>query len=318
MQWADGLDRARPDACRCSSSWPASSCCSWSCWPGSRTARAGATRPATPLLGALLVTAELVLVCAVGCVIGGRLVGLSWPALVWILAPVVLTRYFIAGGSPLTDFGTVFRRRCCRTRSASRRPRRSRPGCLLLASAWLSLAPAARSLLGDSARERRRVRRPAPRRCSTRSCGPRCSHRRSRCSFARRGRAALARPRRAAAGARRRSRSSATCPESIPAGTGSGRNLDQFREYSWSRRVLEYLPLAGFVGLAIRHRPAAAFFGWLLLTAIRLPVRPRADARPADAAFVPGYATYALLTASIVLLVPSRRPATAASPEPTT
>ena len=26
----------------------------------------------------------------------------------WILAPVVLLRYFVSGGSPLTDFGTVF------------------------------------------------------------------------------------------------------------------------------------------------------------------------------------------------------------------
>ena len=47
-----------------------------------------------------------------------------------------------------------------------------------------------------------------------------------------------------------------------------GQSLDLFREYSWSRRVLEYLPLAGLIGLAIRHRPAAAFFGWLLLSVV--------------------------------------------------
>ena len=41
---------------------------------------------------------------------------------------------------------------------------------------------------------------------------------------------------------------------------------------------------------------------------------------PLMLALVPGYATYALLTASVILLVPSRRPATvatrAATPEP--
>ena len=94
-----------------------------------------------------------------------------------------------------------------------------------------------------------------------------------------------------------------------------GLNLDQFREYSWSRRVLEYLPLAGFVGLGLRHRPAAAFFGWLLADRDPVHVRPRADTcSQLTLALVPGYATYALLTASIVL--PSRAAAPPRPPRP--
>ena len=63
------------------------------------------------------------------------------------------------------------------------------------------------------------------------------------------------------------------------------------------------------VGLAIRHRPAAAFFGWLLLTVILFTLGRELTLTPLMLALVPGYATYALLTASVVLLVPSRRPA---------
>ena len=93
-----------------------------------------------------------------------------------------------------------------------------------------------------------------------------------------------------------------------------GFNLDRFREFSWSRRVLEYLPLAGLVGLAIRHRPGFAFFGWLLLTVILFPLGRELPLEQLMVTLVPGYAVYALLTASIVLLVPKRRPATAAAP----
>ena len=97
----------------------------------------------------------------------------------------------------------------------------------------------------------------------------------------------------------------------------TGHSLDLFREYSWSRRVLEYLPLAGLIGLAIRHRPAAAFFGWLLLTVILFTLGRDLTLTPLMLALVPGYGTYALLTASVVLLVPSRRPAGAAAPAAT-
>ena len=40
------------------------------------------------------------------------------------------------------------------------------------------------------------------------------------------------------------------------------------REFSWSRRLLEYLPLAGVVGLARRSGAAAAFFGEIGLVAL--------------------------------------------------
>jgi hypothetical protein len=82
--------------------------------------------------------------------------------------------------------------------------------------------------------------------------------------------------------------------------------LDQFREYSWSRRLLEYLPLAGLIGLGRRSFPGAVFFGWLLLTVIVLPLGRPLDLLQLLGAIVPGLAVYALLTACIVFLVPRR------------
>jgi hypothetical protein len=98
-----------------------------------------------------------------------------------------------------------------------------------------------------------------------------------------------------------------------PGWHATGAGLDQFREYSWSRRLLEYLPLAGLVGLALRHRPAAAFFGWLLLTVVVFTLGRGLQLTPLMLALVPGYGAYALLTASVVLLVPARRTAGAAA-----
>jgi len=268
-------------------------------------------------LGVLLVTAELVLVCAVGCVIGGRSVGLV-AGLVWILAPALLTQYFIAGGSPLTDFGAVFRQEVLPYAFGVSAPEAVVAGCLLLASAWLSLAPAARSLAGDLGAGAASGAAAGGAALFHPLLWPAVLAPALALVFARRGRAALA------AGAVALLLGVAALalfryvPGIHPGWHRMGLNLDQFREYSWSRRVLEYLPLAGFVGLALRHRPAAAFFGWLLLTTILFTLGRELTLVELMVALVPGYATYALLTASIVLLVPSRRPATAASPAPTT
>src|SRR5262245_9621699 len=100
------------------------------------------------VLGALLVSVELALLCAVGCTIGGRLLGLV-AALVWIAAPVVLVRYFIAGGAPLVDFGDVYREQVLPYAFGFHSAAAVAAGCLLLTSAWLALAPAARSVAGD-------------------------------------------------------------------------------------------------------------------------------------------------------------------------
>ena len=54
------------------------------------------------------------------------------------------------------------------------------------------------------------------------------------------------------------------------------------------------LPLAGFVaGLALRHGPAAAFFGWLLLTTILFTLGRELTLVELMVALVPGYTTYA-------------------------
>jgi hypothetical protein len=89
-----------------------------------------------------------------------------------------------------------------------------------------------------------------------------------------------------------------------------GLTLDSVREYSWSRRVLEYLPLAGFVGLARRSAPAAAFFGMVLLATVIFPLGRVLDLTGYLLVIVPGLPVYWLLAASIPYLVPRRRTAT--------
>src|SRR4029079_1193553 len=86
-----------------------------------------------------------------------------------------------------------------------------------------------------------------------------------------------------------------------------GQSLDSVREFSWSRRVLEYLPLAGFVGLARRPARAAGFFGILLLALVILPLSRPLGLTGYLLAMVPGAPVYWLLTACIPFLVP--RPA---------
>ena len=84
-------------------------------------------------------------------------------------------------------------------------------------------------------------------------------------------------------------------------------NLLQIREYGWSVRLVEYLPLAGLVGALRRSRLFGCLLGAWLLVAVVLPM---AHARPGGfpvsllRATVPGLPAYLLLTACIVYLVP--------------
>jgi hypothetical protein len=89
----------------------------------------------------------------------------------------------------------------------------------------------------------------------------------------------------------------------------SGRSLDSVREFTWSRRLLEYLPLAGVVGLARRSGPAAAFFAVVLVTTVILPLSRPLDLTAYLLVIVPGMPVYWFLTASIPFLVPRPRPA---------
>ena len=86
-----------------------------------------------------------------------------------------------------------------------------------------------------------------------------------------------------------------------------GQSLDSVREFSWSRRVLEYLPLAGVVGLSRRSAAAAAFFGVVLVALVILPLSRPLGLTGYLLAIVPGVPVYWLLTACIPFLVPRVR-----------
>jgi hypothetical protein len=84
-------------------------------------------------------------------------------------------------------------------------------------------------------------------------------------------------------------------------------NMAGLREYLWSNRVLQWLPLAGAIGLGRRSIPVAAlvggWFGAFALAEGASPNLPVADGSFL-AAFVPALPAYALLAAAIPLLVP--------------
>jgi hypothetical protein len=108
-----------------------------------------------------------------------------------------------------------------------------------------------------------------------------------------------------------------------------GLSLSRIREVGWSIRVVEYLPLAGLVGIGLRRPSALAPFAAAFVAAT---VWPLAHDRgmPANAiAAVPGLPLYAVLAGCVVLLVPaqwrarayasawakpSRRPSTSSTP----
>jgi hypothetical protein len=84
-------------------------------------------------------------------------------------------------------------------------------------------------------------------------------------------------------------------------------NMAGLREYTWSNRVLQWLPIAGTIGLARRSWTAAALFGgWV--GAFVLAEAASAD-RPVKSgafflAFLPALPALAVLVAAIPLLVP--------------
>ncbi len=84
-------------------------------------------------------------------------------------------------------------------------------------------------------------------------------------------------------------------------------NLAGLREYTWSNRVLQWLPLAGTVGLARRSPVAAALAaGWL--AAFVVAEGASAERSVQDGGFflalIPALPAFALLVAAIPLLVP--------------
>jgi hypothetical protein len=250
---------------------------------------------------ALLLAVQVVLVYALILRVASRTAAL-FAGLVLVAGPVVLAkRYFISGGgNPPTDYRIVYRHDVLPT--AFGLPARSGlvAACLLLASAWFVLARTRLPLwatagLGGAAAAAAALVYP-------------------------RAWLALAAPVAAMLVARRLPGLIATLataavglialavfrhvPHVAFGWHQMGQTLDSVREFSWSRRLLEYLPLAGLVGLARRSAPTAAFFGVALLALVILPLSRPIGLTNYLLAIVPGVPVYWLLTACIPFLVP--------------
>ena len=85
-------------------------------------------------------------------------------------------------------------------------------------------------------------------------------------------------------------------------------NMSGLREFTWSARVLQFLPLAGAVAVARRSVPAAGLFlGWLLAYVV---VKGAADVATVESGsywrlIMPGLPAFVLLVAAVPLLVPT-------------
>jgi hypothetical protein len=263
------------------------------------------------LLAAVLLAAQMVLLYAVAHVVAGRTAALG-AGLLFVAAPVILAkRYFISGGgTPPVDYRIVYRHEVLPTAFGLSGRAGLAAACLVLLSAWLVLA-----------------RTPAPAWAAAALSG------------AAAGGAALASPRAwpvlaapaLAALAARRPRAAAAALGTAAAGLvllalfrhvphvplgwhRMGVTTDSIREFAWSRRVLEYLPLAGLVGLARRSAPAGVFFGVALLALVIFPLARPLDLTGYLLAIVPGLPVYWLLAASLPGLVPHARPRRAPAP----
>jgi hypothetical protein len=259
-------------------------------------------------IAALLLAVEVTLLYAVALLIGGRIFALGAP-LLFIVGPVILAkRYFVVGG-PNLDYKTVYRHDVLPTAFGLTARAGIIAACLILAAAWLVLARTRAPLwvtagLGGVAA------------AAAALVDPRVWP-------------AVAAPVVAALWLRR---PTAVGTAAAAAGVGlvalvvfrhaphiplgwhqMGVTSDSVREYSWSRRILEYLPLAGFVGLARRFAPAAAFFGVALLAVVIFPLARPIDLTTYLLAIVPGLPVYWLLAASIPYLVPHARPGVSTS-----
>ena len=85
-------------------------------------------------------------------------------------------------------------------------------------------------------------------------------------------------------------------------------NMAGLREYTWSNRILQWLPLAGAIGLA-RCSPLAALLlaAWFGAFALAYGASPNVGVGDGSlfAALVPAFPAFALLVVSVPLLVPT-------------
>ena len=248
--------------------------------------------------GVALVTAELVLLYVIGHLLGGPLFALL-TGLVWIVAPIIGLRYWVVGGRPAHSFGPIFHEQFLPSAFGFQAAGAVGAGALLLLSGWLVLAPLPRAtLVAAGAGAAAGAAALAHPRMWPALAAPVLAY-----AVARRPRAVLASAV-AALVALAALALFRDVPGIHPGWHTIGTNIDQFREFSWSRRVVEYLPLAGLFGLARRSGVAATFFGWVFVTAVVFTLGRPLDLLPLLGALVPGLPVYALLTASIVFLVP--------------
>jgi hypothetical protein len=231
-------------------------------------------------VAALLLVLQVALLYAVVELLGGFATAVA-AGLVLVLVPVILyKRYLIIGGGG-TDYKTVYRH-------------------LLLASAWLALARTRLPLWSTAAL------------AGAAAGAAALASPHTWLALAAPAAAALAARRPAAAGAAAATAAAGLVALAlfrhvphVPFGWHSmGITLGGIREFTWSRRLLEYLPLAGLIGLARRSAPAAAFFGVTLVALVILPLARNHDVTAYLLSIVPGLPTYMLLAASLGFLVP--------------
>jgi hypothetical protein len=85
-----------------------------------------------------------------------------------------------------------------------------------------------------------------------------------------------------------------------------GLSLSRIREVGWSVRVVEYVPLAGLVAVAVRRPRAFVPFAAAFLAATVWPLAHDRGMTENAVVAVPGLPLYAVLGGCIVLLVPAQ------------
>ena len=254
------------------------------------------------VIAACLLAFQVSLLYAVMNLVGGRAAALIG-GLVFVLAPVVLAkRYFVTGG-PNLDYRTVYRHQILPVEYGLQHRAELIAACLVLTSAYLSLVqtraplwasaalaaaaasaaalvyPHAWLVLAAPVLAALALRRPLPAASAVATAGI--------------GLIALAVFRQ--------------IPHVTFGWHSMGITLGGVREFTWSRRVLEYLPIAGFIGLARRSVQGAVFFGAALIALVILPLAQQHDLTVYLLSIVPGLPAYWLLASSIGFLVPRGR-----------
>jgi len=262
--------------------------------------------PGSKVLAAVLLAVQTVLFYAVAERLGGTRFGLA-AGLVLTLTPALLAKWYFVTGGPNLDFKPVYRHQVLPTEYGLTDRSQVIAACLVLAAVWLALARAPMTFwaaiasacaMGGavllSPRTWPALLAPVLAAATTRRAAPVAS--------------AVA-----TAGVALGVLALARHVPHIPLGWHRmGLALGGLHEYTWSRRILEYLPLAGVVGIARRSRPAGLYVGTLLVTLVIFPL-----ARPIFftnylLAIVPALPVYFLLAASIGFLWPRGE----ARPEP--